>query len=244
MGEEQTQAGWAFETLAIHAGQPPDVATGAVVPPISLATTFAQREVGVHQGYEYSRSGNPTRTAVEQQVAALEVALRLYQPFGTAMFVPIGPDARDEVAMRGALRARKFRCSYHVPVMHLDLRAWNPAQTLAAAKREARSARWLRDEVKVELVRNWDELRRLPAESGGPGTTELRRVRCPVLVLHGEDDVIADPAATRAWLSLQAKSRVTARFFPGMRHEVVNEIRRAEVYEALAQWLEQALPAS
>jgi cystathionine gamma-synthase len=74
MGEEQTQAGWAFETLAIHAGQPPDAATGAVVPPISLATTFAQREVGVHQGYEYSRSGNPTRTAVEQQVAALESA--------------------------------------------------------------------------------------------------------------------------------------------------------------------------
>ena len=74
MGEEQSQSGWAFETLAIHAGQPPDAATGAVVPPISLATTFAQREVGVHQGYEYSRSGNPTRTAVEQQIAALEVA--------------------------------------------------------------------------------------------------------------------------------------------------------------------------
>jgi cystathionine gamma-synthase len=74
MGEEQTQSGWAFETLAIHAGQPPDAATGAVVPPISLATTFAQSEVGVHQGYEYSRSGNPTRTAVEQQVAALETA--------------------------------------------------------------------------------------------------------------------------------------------------------------------------
>jgi cystathionine gamma-synthase len=74
MGEEQSQAGWAFETLAIHAGQPPDATTGAVVPPISLATTFAQREVGVHQGYEYSRSGNPTRTAVEQQVAALEAA--------------------------------------------------------------------------------------------------------------------------------------------------------------------------
>src|SRR3954451_613231 len=74
MGEEQVQSGWAFETLAIHAGQPPDAATGAVLPPISLATTFAQREVGVHQGYEYSRSGNPTRTAVEQQVAALEMA--------------------------------------------------------------------------------------------------------------------------------------------------------------------------
>ena len=74
MGEEQQQAGWAFETLAIHAGQEPDPATGAVVPPISLATTFAQSEVGVHQGYEYSRSGNPTRTALETQVAALEQA--------------------------------------------------------------------------------------------------------------------------------------------------------------------------
>ena len=74
MGEEQQQAGWAFETAAIHAGQPPDPSTGAVVTPISLSTTFAQSEVGVHQGYEYSRSGNPTRTAVEQQVAALERA--------------------------------------------------------------------------------------------------------------------------------------------------------------------------
>ncbi|MDJ0771793.1 MAG: cystathionine gamma-synthase [Ilumatobacter sp.] len=74
MGEEEQQVGWAFETLAIHAGQEPDAGTGAVVPPISLATTFAQREVGVHQGYEYSRSGNPTRTAMEEQIAALEAA--------------------------------------------------------------------------------------------------------------------------------------------------------------------------
>jgi cystathionine gamma-synthase len=74
MGEIEEQQGWAFETLAIHAGQEPDASTGAVVPPISLATTFAQSEVGVHQGYEYSRSGNPTRTAVETQIAALERA--------------------------------------------------------------------------------------------------------------------------------------------------------------------------
>ena len=74
MGEEEQQTGWAFETLAIHAGQEPDPSTGAVVPPISLATTFAQSEVGVHQGYEYSRSGNPTRSAVETQIAALERA--------------------------------------------------------------------------------------------------------------------------------------------------------------------------
>ena len=74
MGEIEQQTGWAFETLAIHAGQAPDASTGAVVPPISLATTFAQSEVGVHRGYEYSRSGNPTRTAVETQIAALERA--------------------------------------------------------------------------------------------------------------------------------------------------------------------------
>lgn len=74
MGEEQQQSGWAFETLAIHAGQEPDAASGAVVPPISLSTTFAQSEVGVHKGYEYSRSGNPTRTAMETQIAALESA--------------------------------------------------------------------------------------------------------------------------------------------------------------------------
>ncbi len=74
MGEEEQQLGWAFETLAIHAGQEPDETTGAVVTPISLSTTFAQSEVGVHKGYEYSRSGNPTRTVVETQIAALEVA--------------------------------------------------------------------------------------------------------------------------------------------------------------------------
>ena len=66
--------GLGFETRAIHVGQDPDATTGAVVTPISLATTFAQQSVGVHQGYEYSRSGNPTRTALEQCVASLEGA--------------------------------------------------------------------------------------------------------------------------------------------------------------------------
>jgi len=63
-----------FETRAIHVGQDPDAATGAIVPPISLATTFAQDAVGKHRGYEYSRSGNPTRSAMEACVASLEGA--------------------------------------------------------------------------------------------------------------------------------------------------------------------------
>lgn len=63
-----------FETRAIHAGQDPDPVTGAVVPPISLSTTFAQQGVGRHHGWEYSRSANPTRAALEACVASLEGA--------------------------------------------------------------------------------------------------------------------------------------------------------------------------
>jgi cystathionine gamma-synthase len=62
-----------FETLAIHAGQEPDPITGAVVPPIYQVSTFKQDGVGgLRDGYEYSRSANPTRTALEQCLAALE----------------------------------------------------------------------------------------------------------------------------------------------------------------------------
>jgi cystathionine gamma-synthase len=64
-----------FETLAIHAGQPPDPTTGSVVPAIHLATTFAQSAVGEHHGFEYSRTGNPTRAALETCLAALEGAV-------------------------------------------------------------------------------------------------------------------------------------------------------------------------
>lgn len=63
-----------FETRAIHAGQAPDPSSGAIVPPIALTTTFAQSAVGEHHGYEYSRSGNPTRTALEACLASLEGA--------------------------------------------------------------------------------------------------------------------------------------------------------------------------
>jgi cystathionine gamma-synthase len=66
--------GKGFSTRAIHAGQPPDPSTGAVVTPIVLSSTFAQDAVGVHRGFEYSRSGNPTRQALERCVASLEGA--------------------------------------------------------------------------------------------------------------------------------------------------------------------------
>src|SRR5262245_38394524 len=61
-----------FATRAIHAGQEPDPATGATVVPIYATSTYTQEGPGKHKGYEYSRSGNPTRTALEQCLAALE----------------------------------------------------------------------------------------------------------------------------------------------------------------------------
>ncbi len=61
-----------FATKAIHAGQAPDPATGATVPPIYVTSTYTQAAPGVHKGFEYSRSGNPTRRDYESCLAALE----------------------------------------------------------------------------------------------------------------------------------------------------------------------------
>ncbi len=61
-----------FETRAIHAGQEPDPTTGAVIVPIYQTSTFVQEAVGVHKGYEYARTDNPTRSALQEAVAALE----------------------------------------------------------------------------------------------------------------------------------------------------------------------------
>lgn len=62
----------AFETLAIHAGQSPDPSTGAVMTPIYQTSTYKQSAVGEHQGFEYARTSNPTRSALEACLAALE----------------------------------------------------------------------------------------------------------------------------------------------------------------------------
>ena len=74
------RAGWTlqeseimeFATRSIHVGQRPDPSTGATIPPISLSTTFTQAAPGEHKGYEYSRSGNPTRDGLEECLASLE----------------------------------------------------------------------------------------------------------------------------------------------------------------------------
>ena len=65
-----------FETKAIHAGQQPDPTTGAIMTPISVSSTYVQESPGVHKGYDYSRSGNHTREALENCIAELEEGLK------------------------------------------------------------------------------------------------------------------------------------------------------------------------
>ncbi|MEO6957705.1 MAG: PLP-dependent transferase, partial [Antricoccus sp.] len=68
-----------FETKAIHAGQDPEQRTGAVVVPIFATSTYKQDGVGgLREGYEYSRTGNPTRAALEEALAALEGGTRAF----------------------------------------------------------------------------------------------------------------------------------------------------------------------
>src|SRR3954464_11078973 len=63
-----------FETLVVHAGVTPDPSTGAIMTPIFATSTYVQKSPGEHQGYDYSRTANPTRSALESSLAALEGA--------------------------------------------------------------------------------------------------------------------------------------------------------------------------
>src|SRR5881397_2529159 len=101
-----------FETLAIHAGQEADSATGATVVPIYATSTYTQEAPGKHKGYEYSRSGNPTRAALETCLASLEggehgLAFASGLAATTAVLSTLRPG--DEVAAAADLYGGTFR---------------------------------------------------------------------------------------------------------------------------------------
>src|SRR6266852_6404485 len=101
-----------FATLAIHAGQEADPATGATVVPIYATSTYTQEAPGKHKGYEYSRSGNPTRKALETCLAALEggeqgLAFASGLAATTAVFSTLKPG--DEVAAAADLYGGTYR---------------------------------------------------------------------------------------------------------------------------------------
>jgi cystathionine gamma-lyase len=110
MGFDSRQAG--FATRAIHAGQNPDPATGATIVPIYATSTYTQAGPGQHKGYEYSRSGNPTRAALETCLAALEggergLAFASGLAATTAVFSLLRPG--DEVVAASDLYGGTFR---------------------------------------------------------------------------------------------------------------------------------------
>src|SRR5262245_16954839 len=101
-----------FRTRAIHAGNEKDPATGAVVPPIHLASTFVQPAAGQWGAYDYSRSGNPTRTALETTIASLESGTKALA-FSTGMAathcVTMLLDAGDHIVTGGDLYGGTYR---------------------------------------------------------------------------------------------------------------------------------------
>src|SRR5450631_3604175 len=105
------QEGHGFSTRAIHAGQDADPATGATVVPIYATSTYTQAAPGQHKGFEYSRTGNPTRAALETCLAALEggeagLAFASGLAASTAVLATLRPG--DEVAAAADLYGGTF----------------------------------------------------------------------------------------------------------------------------------------
>src|SRR2546423_10032364 len=106
-----------FETRAIHVGQEPDPATGAIIPPIYQTATYVQDAVGEHKGYDYSRVANPTRHALEAALASLESAehgLAYSSGLGatTTVFHLLNPG--DRLVLIAALYGRVYRMTSQV----------------------------------------------------------------------------------------------------------------------------------
>lgn len=138
-----------FSTRAIHAGQDPDPTTGAVTVPIYQTSTFVQPEVGVHRGYEYARTGNPTRTAYEAAIAALEGgawALAFASGMGATSTVLYLLSAGDHVVAADDLYGGTFRLfdkvlrRYGIAFTYVDMS--DPAR-VAAALRPATRLVWV-----------------------------------------------------------------------------------------------------
>ena len=129
-----------FDTRAIHAGYEPDPTTGAVIPPIYATSTYKQDGVGgLRGGYEYSRSANPTRTALEGALAALEEGERGFA-FASGL-------AAEDTILRGADRAGRprghprRRVRRHLPALRQGRAAAGGSSTARAGRRRRRRPR-------------------------------------------------------------------------------------------------------
>ena len=210
-----------FETRAIHEGQEPDPATGAITTPIYQTSTYVQEAVGVHKGYDYARVGNPTRTALQECLASLEGAAHgraFSSGLGAATTLMHLLSPGDHVVAVNDVYGgiyRMFTQVYepeglplHVPHAGGDLDRARRASRRAHEVRLARDA----DEPGAEHRRHRSRLRRRrtrPARSSSSTTPSRRRTSssrsrsAPTSSLHsttkylgGHSDVIGGFVAT------------------------------------------------
>lgn len=138
-----------FATRAIHAGQAPDPGTGAVIVPIYQTSTFAQSEVGQHQGYEYSRTDNPTRTALQTCLAALEGgrhALAFASGLAATTTVMLMLRAGDHVVVGDDVYGGTYRLFQRVMVdkgLHFDFVDTSDLKQVEAALKPETRLIWL-----------------------------------------------------------------------------------------------------
>jgi len=140
---------YGFATRAIHAGQEPEPQTGSVIVPIYQTSTYAQEEVGVHKGYEYSRTDNPTRTALQACLAALEggtYALAFASGLGATTTLMLMLKAGDHVVVGDDVYGGTYRLFQRVMTDHglvFDFVDTSDPQAVAAALRPETRMIWL-----------------------------------------------------------------------------------------------------
>lgn len=140
---------YGFSTRAIHAGQEPDPQTGSVIVPIYQTSTYVQSEVGVHKGYEYSRTDNPTRTALHECLAALEgtrYALAFASGLGATTTLMLMLKSGDHVIVGDDVYGGTYRLFQRVMVDHgllFDFVDTSDVEQVRAALRPETRMVWL-----------------------------------------------------------------------------------------------------
>ena len=189
-----------FSTVCIHAGQEPDPSTGAIITPIYQTSTYVQEAVGQHKGYEYARTQNPTRFALEQNLAAIEGGKAAYAFASgmaaisaiTTMLAVRRPRRRDRQHLRRHLPALRARCCGATAVV--QLRRHSQLDLIAA--RDPPETKMLFVETPTNPVMRLTDLRarrraaRMRAACGSSSTTRSRARSVQRPIEFGADLVV------------------------------------------------------
>src|SRR4051812_21656918 len=143
-----------FETRAIHAGQEPDPATGAIITPIYQTSTYVQEAVGKHKGYDYARVANPTRTALETCLASLEGAehgLAYSSGLGATTTVMHLVDPGERIVTVNEVYGGVYRMLTQVYAPKGYVCDWAPADEVAGAIDERTRLVWIETPTNPQL---------------------------------------------------------------------------------------------